>query len=39
MTEIILSHPDANVDCLMGKNIDTKKLQSCMTLFSIVSDP
>jgi uncharacterized protein (DUF1810 family) len=37
MTEIILRHQDADIDYLMGKNIDTRKLQSCMTLFSLVA--
>jgi uncharacterized protein (DUF1810 family) len=39
MSEIILSHREANLDHLMGKRCDVKKLQSCMTLFAMVSEP
>jgi uncharacterized protein (DUF1810 family) len=37
IVNIILSQPDAKIDYLMGKQIDSIKLQSCMTLFSLVS--
>jgi uncharacterized protein (DUF1810 family) len=38
LTSIILGHRDAGIDHLMGKHIDAVKLQSCMTLFSLVAE-
>jgi uncharacterized protein (DUF1810 family) len=39
MAEIILTHRHPKLDYLMGKRCDVKKLQSCMTLFEMVSPP
>jgi uncharacterized protein (DUF1810 family) len=39
LTEIVLSHMDIPIDVLMGWKVDSRKFKSCMTLFSLVSEP